>query len=1152
MPLAKGKGRKVIARNIHEMFAAGHPHDQAVAAALHEADISGHHGDMHIGEDPAAAYWRGHADGASRAHDLLRVGNEHTSYADASSVANAIFNPVTQANAVGGAISNAFTAQGGAPAQNPNAYQYGGYAGGAQAAQQQYQNAGNAALNQAAPTVNNAYGTADRSQTSGVMQGEQGLQNFYAGQMNGTGPNLAAAQSQASTDQGIAAQQAAANSSRGALASAGAQRGAALNAAQAQQANAQNSAMATIQQQYNAANASAGLYGQQGQQALQQSGQDIQNAQYGAGLQEQQNALGAGTALGYAGLGAQVGGQQLAAQEAGQQYNLQAAGLNQQNSQFNAGQKQNAWGAVIGGLGSMIGADFDLHGFYRDAQFEEPGNPSNGWTLREEAGGPDHAPFILAADRENGGMFKVAMDPLTPAEAKQVARPHGAGPLDAPDRKRTVVHDMGLGGDPMAIDMTATPDAGDLAMASAAQQAGTGQYNGQATRPAAMMGNSGASGDIKGSPFAMGAKLDSPQYGPKQLESVAPNTNNPNAIRQAALSGLQWGQHNPLAMQAPPIPMAPMADGDLTRKTSKEDEAFLRGLKEATNPAFSAHHAEMRPYLPASGSTPAMVLSPMGYVPADPSGVYERNAGALPLPPNPPGMTTGQANAMGPFGDLDMGRHYADAILPDVPQQAYINRASKNAPVDAGLDTGFLARASGVTDPISNAIAGEITNQLGYGGTTGAKPQAEQPADPSTLVRLQQPAATPPQAAPKLPPAAGAGAATNAWVPNARPGEIQTIEAANKAKAEGQQLGSVADQMAIANDQQAHQARADVLGKDAEQQAKDAADFKAHVTDLESEKKAFGDLLAKKGEDYGFHPTAMQSLRFTLAKGLGALGSGLNHGMQNFALQEYNAKVDRELDRQKQQIEAAKGRVANIDSALADAYRLTGHLDSAAALVRGTIKEKGAEETLAIRAGSASAKVSADAQVQAAELDKQAARDLDPYFAHRITGGAGQSPTRAQIIARAQHLRDANPSLSTVDATKQALAEYQLGEPQGGLPGKGGAGRPNPDAEALETLANDKSLHGQDLYDRNAPDFLRSSESLRNEAGLRALANASQRSGGARAAPVTVPTSAVLNATYGRPDDESVRAVQARERKVAESKKRAGNEAKERELEADE
>lgn len=43
MPLHKGSSRATISNNIREMEASGHPHRQAVAAALHEADRFSHH-----------------------------------------------------------------------------------------------------------------------------------------------------------------------------------------------------------------------------------------------------------------------------------------------------------------------------------------------------------------------------------------------------------------------------------------------------------------------------------------------------------------------------------------------------------------------------------------------------------------------------------------------------------------------------------------------------------------------------------------------------------------------------------------------------------------------------------------------------------------------------------------------------------------------------------------------------------------------------------------------------------------------------------------------------------------------------------------------------------------------------------------------------
>lgn len=43
MPLSKGKSKKTISKNISEMEHAGHPHKQAVAAALNQARKSGAH-----------------------------------------------------------------------------------------------------------------------------------------------------------------------------------------------------------------------------------------------------------------------------------------------------------------------------------------------------------------------------------------------------------------------------------------------------------------------------------------------------------------------------------------------------------------------------------------------------------------------------------------------------------------------------------------------------------------------------------------------------------------------------------------------------------------------------------------------------------------------------------------------------------------------------------------------------------------------------------------------------------------------------------------------------------------------------------------------------------------------------------------------------
>jgi hypothetical protein len=56
MPLKSGKSHKVISHNIKEMIEAGHPHDQAVAAALSHADVPNYDegtGDVEPASSPA-------------------------------------------------------------------------------------------------------------------------------------------------------------------------------------------------------------------------------------------------------------------------------------------------------------------------------------------------------------------------------------------------------------------------------------------------------------------------------------------------------------------------------------------------------------------------------------------------------------------------------------------------------------------------------------------------------------------------------------------------------------------------------------------------------------------------------------------------------------------------------------------------------------------------------------------------------------------------------------------------------------------------------------------------------------------------------------------------------------------------------------------
>jgi hypothetical protein len=335
------------------------------------------------------------------------------------------------------------------PTMNPNAYQYGGKAGGAASAEQNWANKANQQNAVQGAQIQNQYDQRDQGNVQGVLGNQGGLQSYYQGVLSGTQPSLASAQMKAATDQSIAAQMAAANSAKGSLAGAAANRQAASTAAGMQQNAAQQSMVGQIQEEQNAASGLNSLYANQGQLALGEQGLNAQTAYQQAALQQQQQGINAQTALGYGALQNQVGAQQLAAQmqgeaQASNNY-LTAQGQALGEGQFDQ-QQQNAM--TMGFLNAFAG-------MIPDADFVEP-SPSLAHsmanhrpahlTLREERT-VNGEPFLAIADQNTGVVEKLATKKLSPAEKRRVMAPHGAGPIlsDGPNRMRATFTDMGMG-----------------------------------------------------------------------------------------------------------------------------------------------------------------------------------------------------------------------------------------------------------------------------------------------------------------------------------------------------------------------------------------------------------------------------------------------------------------------------------------------------------------------------------------------------------------------------------------------------------------------------------------------------------------------------------------------------------------------------------
>jgi len=960
----------------------------------------------------------------------------------------------------------------GAPAQNPNAFQYGGQAGGAQAAQAGYATQQQQAQNAKAAQVSNPYAGANRQTTQGVQSGMQGLQGYYSGQMNmgvNSPQNLGTAELNKATAEGIAAQQAQAASAQGSLGSALANRNAQQQGVASQNAANQQAAIDTIQQQQQAAQGAAGLYGTQAQTALGQSAQDIQNSQYQAGLQQQQNALNAQTGLGYASLGANVAQQQLQAQMAGQQYNLGAAGTNTQQAEFNAGQSQNLFGTLLGAAGGAASM--------ADADLEEPGRGGErgpaGFTLREESAGPGHRGFILAIDHQSGEPMALATRSLSHSELAQAMAPHGAGPLDSPHRQRTVVHDMGLGD---AGDMSAgaglsgsTAPAGDLAAAQMGQQLAV---PGQAPHP--MMGGGG-------NPLLQGAAAGG-QFSPLQQQKMAAGfgggapglQRNPGAVATGAAEGLKWGQNNTLMAQLPALPM------QYGMRAADMDLGAGSGI----------------------GGTP---------------------------PPMPPARRR-FADAPGNLGE---------AMMPALASQRSIPQMQFEPGAPAPGDLAALAAAN---EASTAGLPTKRDFEWKYGPTseTAKREQAAAHVDPSTLARPPAQAGAAGQGAPALPAAAGAGGpAKTSWVENAPPGTVKALQAAQGAEVAGQAESVQAARAAIAAETAGHQATERAVHEDAAQRAAMEVEQQRKVGILEMQRSEFAEQRRRAEDNYGWHPSTAQRIRFGIASFLGAMGSGLNHALPNYAAQNINATIERDLDRQKQIIESKKGNVADVDSALAAAYRKTGDMRQALALAHSDKLAEAAEHTLAMSGASKDAAVQAQGKTLVAELQQKHIEALRPYFAKVTTGGAGAGGvTREKVLARAMKLRDEHPELGTEDAQRQALAEFGVGPQQGALPAKGGGGKVNPNAAALESsLSSIPKGAGLDIWDRLMPGWgaMHSNEKLAERQALVQAARAELKAQGGREPPAGAEgdAAALETALGASPNEEAVKAFKRRAAKLA-------------------
>jgi hypothetical protein len=304
---------------------------------------------------------------------------------------------------------------------DPNAYQYGGHAGGADEAQQAYEKLGQQLQSRQGATIDQSLTAEDRFRQQQLMGQEGGLAKTFQDQMSGKAPSLAESQMKAATDQSIASQMAMARSQGGAGAALGA-RNAANMGSQMQMGAAQQSMIGRIQEEQNAAQNLSGLYGQIGGQGQGLMVADAQQAAAQAALNQQQYGLNNQALMGLYGMGQQAQMAQLTAQGAGQQAGLEATGQQMGQGEANAANNvqmlKSIAGGVSGGAGAGAGAAAagDLH-------MVDPRHGGPTWTIREE-------PHFMAVRRPSGRIEELQTKPLSEAHRLELqSTPHGAGPL---------------------------------------------------------------------------------------------------------------------------------------------------------------------------------------------------------------------------------------------------------------------------------------------------------------------------------------------------------------------------------------------------------------------------------------------------------------------------------------------------------------------------------------------------------------------------------------------------------------------------------------------------------------------------------------------------------------------------------------------------
>jgi hypothetical protein len=224
--------------------------------------------------------------------------------------------------------------------------------------------------------------------------------------------------------------------------------------------------------------------------------------------------------------------------------------------------------------------------------------------------------------------------------------------------------------------------------------------------------------------------------------------------------------------------------------------------------------------------------------------------------------------------------------------------------------------------------------------------------------------------------------------------------------------------------------RADALRKSAADIAQKSQARDAYLQGLQDKYDAFSEHVSNLKEDplhWAHSQTTAQKLGYVLAGALGGFLEGFR-GTPNRTMEQIRSLQDKDIAAQRAEIEQKKGRLADMKGGLAEAYRRTGNLEQAEALVRATSFEQLDAEQKAYAATSHSATVEAQSRLQSAEFQKAKVEELAKYYAYQPahTAAAGGVTPKMLEEARAYYKEAAasGKNVSFDDALLEVVSEH--------------------------------------------------------------------------------------------------------------------------------